>query len=815
MDAQFYNVLPSLPSPRHVPSGSIVHDGESTAGVLPRPSSASSCELESPSRVRTMQSLASPIPCPSSPLTGSSCEFRLPSPCPSSPLTTPRQSLPWQHSMSSSSLSCPDIPSDPDTCIPKSATESPPSPTALPAIRGSEDGTAAVSGESSLDFAEEEHRPHRPRRWSKKRIAKWGARLSCLSVFLFLSIVTVYNTLASEPNHTYDPELLAPPAAPEVRANYSSVAMPVVDLFLQNEVLRDSAPSATLLDPSAQLLTIMHAGPAIFTEYKRLIAKAQHEVLFSFYHFYPCRDGEFITQGAHLLGEGLIEAARRLPAGRTLSVRIIASQPAFGTWWLVKEFMTGPVAYRVQHMIDEWYAMGLDPAKVDVRIGLWYHYFFGNEHSKVLIVDAAYGAITGANIQWQNNPDLEAWDDLGASFVGKPVRNLLDHFDDAWGRNIVPWACDSLPGRLCADEGAYRCRRADDLRGGPFDRPWRAEAGGVDQGRPIPTIALPAEARDTIWFNLRDDSPMSRARLLVMENTKHHMTILTPNINDFTFIDQVIAALERGVTVKLVTVYRMNSKVLRGFRGFALQAGGDNSYTLQHVLLPRLKARNASQSARDLFKNLHVAWYSQGGPDVPLDKKTLGVCHSKLFTADSQVTILGSGNQNLFTWKTSREFDLLFDDRNFTEELHRTYIDEIWANAVKIENLEAVPGGSFDFNAWYFEVPFFLGLSLGLGACCLCCCVKCCGCRLRCPGRCRLCLLRCRCCRKRGKRNLEDADDDLIDRRPRRSSSVRKDYMCEAPEGDAPFCSPTPLLPTKGGSGGCVAPHPTPMVCQP
>lgn len=181
-------------------------------------------------------------------------------------------------------------------------------------------------------------------------------------------------------------------------------------------------------------------------------------------------------------------------------------------------------------------------------------------------------------------------------------------------------------------------------------------------------------------------TPLNTFFLLAINSAKHKITLQTPNLTSQPAIDALLAALTRGVEVKITTsenLQRLEQVVtagtttgicvgglVRGYRGLveerkkglerereiedALPAVGRLSVSYfqpasHHHSLPQVQAQDEEASQQ----HLHLS------PDEP-DQS-----HFKLTIIDGEVAVFGSGNLDRASWFTSQELGVAFFGKDF------------------------------------------------------------------------------------------------------------------------------------------------------
>jgi phosphatidylserine/phosphatidylglycerophosphate/cardiolipin synthase-like enzyme len=151
-------------------------------------------------------------------------------------------------------------------------------------------------------------------------------------------------------------------------------------------------------------------------------------------------------------------------------------------------------------------------------------------------------------------------------------------------------------------------------------------------------------------------TPLNTELLSLFEHAQHSIFIQTPNITCPPVLDAVLAALERGVNVRITTSERL--MILEQL----VTAGTTTSRCVKRLIerYERLISRQWDQEAgRGGSGELHISYYE------PRASREQGVAepvqsHLKLTVVDNEVVVFGSGNMDRASWFTSQELGVAF-----------------------------------------------------------------------------------------------------------------------------------------------------------
>lgn len=397
-------------------------------------------------------------------------------------------------------------------------------------------------------------------------------------------------------DETWTPEGAPGPALATLGA---SRLFQVVAAAVRPVARRGTVPAGLLVtggnavDPRAYL-----TGPEIFGACAEWIAAAEHEVLIQFFTWETGSDASRRLLAA-------LSALNERPRERPVRVRIAVNQPSLG-----KET-------KLRALSRELAALGLDPARVDLRLEAHRHALVGALHTKSIVVDGRRALVTGANVEVCHDPG-SPWFDAAFRLEGPAAAALRADFVDLW-RKV---AKEELP-RLAA-------------------RPPAANPGA-------PVLVATRRADGNPFKNDAKD-PQGRAFLSAIRAARRLVRLHTPNLNDDAVKAAILHALvENGVRVELVLSRRFNERT----ESLPGQGGGNEK---------NADALGRALAGTEALGRLHVRWYA--GPD---GATILGngdhAAHAKYASFDGELAIVGSGNLDTQSLNHSRELNLVVDGR--------------------------------------------------------------------------------------------------------------------------------------------------------
>lgn len=408
-----------------------------------------------------------------------------------------------------------------------------------------------------------------------------------------------------------------------------------------------TVPAGSLLSTCNQFASVRVDGPQIWTAARDLIALARHEVDIAFYVW------ESESLGTLMIGDGLLAAqAARGFTPEPLLVRIVIDDT------------TVDVTRAINHIYDAqklWVSRGLDLSRVHVQLATSVRAtdVDSNLHDKLIAVDGRHLLVTGSQPERSSDPFttayLSGWHDSGYVFEGDAARSAMAAFDHTWSR-AQHWDCRT---RSYEPDCQHRSAFAAPLRG------WLPPAGTHRPGD-VPVIAVP-KTRSNI-LNMDVYNPQAIAWTTAMDRATSAIHVESPNVNSRDFYAAVVRAVQRGVTVRLITSL--------GFNDFyADPVGGDNMEVLGRL---RQEIRNTAPHYADRFQ---LRWYSKDGQE-PVFGNRSHASHTKYLTTDGSIGIVGSGNQDSFAWYASQEFNVLIDDAATTTALENAIFLPDWGRSI-------------------------------------------------------------------------------------------------------------------------------------
>lgn len=312
-------------------------------------------------------------------------------------------------------------------------------------------------------------------------------------------------------------------------------------------------------------------------------------------------------------------------------------------------------------------------------------------HSKYLIIDRQKVFLPSCNVSWED------WYECAIGIEGPFVQHVFDFWKGVW----KPVELVDLPFEKLED-------------------PKSVLYGLIDQHVvPLPRQALRvtlmphphnSSLRQALWLlpkqaqSTTAATPLNRALLHLITNAKTEVIILTPNFTSQQAFTAVCLALINGVSVRLITnrrmmvpeqlatagmlteqvVDRLVKEYRRGFNGRKLRK--QLAEFKASATLPVLNEVENKQ-----LGSLRISYFCQPSPATSTQARTdttgtgIGVgiasqadkSHIKLTLVDRKAIVLGSGNMDRASWKTSQELAVLIEDQDEADQATGA-VERLW-----------------------------------------------------------------------------------------------------------------------------------------
>lgn len=312
-------------------------------------------------------------------------------------------------------------------------------------------------------------------------------------------------------------------------------------------------------------------------------------------------------------------------------------------------------------------------------------------HSKFVIYDRERLFLPSCNVSWQE------WFEGCIELRGDVVGQTLLFWEAFWGQNenILPLQPD---GNSVAElEPFAEILVALDpehsvLGSQGEEQPLQVSLTSVGT---IPTILLPSPHHRNPCFRPfpfflscapPPPTPLNIFLLTALSAAKRSIYIQSPNVTSQPVLDGILAALQRGVSVRIISNRRM--QVVEQL----LTAGQLTEWALEDLwrLYTKMGSPHRQTGYRDAEQDLELGptqrgaldiWYYQcpsGREDQSGSSRMQPVkSHLKLTVIDEEIVVLGSGNMDRASWYTSQELGMAFFSREMAIEIVRAVWEEL------------------------------------------------------------------------------------------------------------------------------------------
>jgi phosphatidylserine/phosphatidylglycerophosphate/cardiolipin synthase-like enzyme len=341
----------------------------------------------------------------------------------------------------------------------------------------------------------------------------------------------------------------------------------------------------------------------------------------------------------------------------TISVRICFSSSSLARNLLLPTPKKGQ-----NYPPSTWNKFGLphpdDLAGLNITITRKFFWPFGIIHSKYIIVDREVAIFPSCNVSW------ERWLEVAISLRGPIVGHLLSFHTEFWD-NVKPLAA------INASE-ANNETSSSRPQNPAADRP--NETALFTNIRASTTLLPSPHTSSLLPNHLQPSSILGNLPCFPgashnfpstpLLNTTHHLLftarssiiMLTPNLTEPVVIDDLIQAMERGVDVHIWT-----NRTLMTME--QIVTAGTTTPRCLRILAKRSKALRGS---------LKTVFFDDGpgAQKVPEHAKEVTPIklHAKVTIVDGEKILLGSGNMDAASWKTSQELGILVESRDVVQQ---------------------------------------------------------------------------------------------------------------------------------------------------
>jgi phosphatidylserine/phosphatidylglycerophosphate/cardiolipin synthase-like enzyme len=409
----------------------------------------------------------------------------------------------------------------------------------------------------------------------------------------------------------------------------------------------------------------------VFPEMAKLIAGANSEVLIETFDWdpsvYSFADPKWDRDPTTILLDGMRRLEQRLRASNAPTVRVYLTFDGAHTF--APPNAGAPAVNKARKLFQQLASFGgFDPRYVELHVGAHERWGAGGLHSKTIVVDGYVAMVMGANPQtWQTIG--QSWHDSGYGVLGEAGVALARNIDDTWKESTEVFSCDltKLDGNASCDTQPARAIV-------------HGAAPNLDADPRLANACLPvfvatkrAVGNSLTSLTLSDtSSPQDRAFLAIFQHAKNVIQIESPNMNARS-AEETFAAAKRGVDMRVLLTYTFNSASERQKVG-PISGGGSNEDVIR-TLYQRMHAD------RSVCGHLDMRFVSHDGVR-PIPQVEPGASHVKFMSADGQVAMVGSANQDMSSWELTRETNVVVDDSKVVAEWNGRVFDADWKHSV-------------------------------------------------------------------------------------------------------------------------------------
>lgn len=441
----------------------------------------------------------------------------------------------------------------------------------------------------------------------------------------------------------------------------------------------DRRPNYFVSDPKSLITTsrplnfTLGTGPQILSSVLPLCLETKHELIIV--TCFWAKESISREDVASLLRK---LSAKAIQQNRIIQVRICFSSES--SWRRLNPCrMEGKI-----HHPRSWKRLGL-PAEGEIKglelvVKSAFVPPFSVMHPKFILMDRKTAWMPSCNVSWEN------WFEGCIEMQGGITEKIHEFWVAFWGNRgaeLPPLPESEMPSSNSLDL---------DIISSEMEQA-RAHIASQTQVSlsEIPTILLPSPHHwdPTFILHCPHTTPFTTFLHHIFRAAKSSIYIQTPNLTSRPVVKAIVAAIMRGVDVRIITSRRL--MILEQL----VTAGTHTEYEVRY--LARHYARLKHKKKREIRKHERGVRRGWGlAPPVRLGSLSVGYyqpkegkdpnepvkSHLKLVCVDGQVTILGSGNMDRASWYTSQELAVAFFSEELSAQLSES-VDEALKDRVK------------------------------------------------------------------------------------------------------------------------------------
>lgn len=441
----------------------------------------------------------------------------------------------------------------------------------------------------------------------------------------------------------------SPPIAPELVATTRNAVGPILRSHAR-QLFRDELVSGEPLSSRFDRGPLSDADypyPTIYPALGDLIAGARFEVDIRIHRTDNSDPRTEILDGIARLHESVIEAslAGQQIHARPVIVRIFVNEGN------AEQFLKDVHRMGVSHSLVEVQVTSFQPPLVPIpgfpAPGL------DEDHAKIAIIDGAYVHIGGANPTKGNSYDRPEHDSAYL-IKGEVAQAALADFDFGWTHpDTRLHTCEfNATGQVCDKSRSKRIDHDPRVLSPDWDE------HGLPESACMPMVYLGNRGSGFLFIVGSDDHPIADGYYAAFRHAQEQILLTSPNLIEDEVVDQIAAALERGVATHAVIPMTRNG-LLEALDLSQIFTGSSNGGAF---LALKAQVDDAAQALLDF------RWHAVGS-DGP------GAAHVKYATFDRRVVFVGSTNLDRQSFRRAREVNIVIDDEETARRIEQAVFD--------------------------------------------------------------------------------------------------------------------------------------------
>jgi phosphatidylserine/phosphatidylglycerophosphate/cardiolipin synthase-like enzyme len=395
---------------------------------------------------------------------------------------------------------------------------------------------------------------------------------------------------------------------------------------------------------------VFRTGNEIFNLTRELIKNSQKEVLLQTYLY------EKGSQGVLQINKGIMELQARLKKkGKPkvpVNVKLLIDDQSGIVGLYLK--WAGEIL-SLDHKDPtgkDVYGLGfqqpIDPDYVRLEVKLYRHSMTGTNHSKTMVIDRAFGIVTGANyrIYHDRTPEFKniaEFTDHGYLVMGDVADGMAKEFYVAW-EDGTKYKTNSKQSATGWNDFSQKV---------PFKLPKSVEkwVSGKILAKNVP-VAIITRRPNNNPLKRNHKNPLGQTFFSILRRAERHVDIINPNMGNPAIVNEVISAMARGIDINILL-----SKDYQDDLGSIPGAGGTNSKNVKTILNKRKKLMK--KKGKRKIGHFNLRWFIDRRGR--LSQNRTYTSHTKYIAADNQIVMVGSANLDSMSLFYAREINILVD----------------------------------------------------------------------------------------------------------------------------------------------------------